>query len=306
VERSIRRSLVGLGLREAWTNSFMGPHDADLLGLPDDHPARRLVLLSNPTTEDKTAIRTTLLPNLLRSAGRNFAHGASSVALFEIARVFEPNEGLLPREALVLTLVLAGERVPKTWPSDAERWDVFGAKGIVEALFDSLRLPPPDATPVTGMPFHPTRAAGLTLGETQVGALGELHPDVCERFDVPDGTTVAELALGPMMAAVPPRASAEELPRFPPIYIDIAVVVAEPVAAGDVLAAIQRAGAPEVSSVRLFDLYQGDQIPNGSKSLAYALELRDPNKTLTDDEADGVRERIVAELASRFGATLRA
>jgi len=102
------------------------------------------------------------------------------------------------------------------------------------------------------------------------------------------------------------RPRAEDLPRFPPIYMDIALVVPDDVTAGDLLSAIRSSGGPEVASVRLFDVYRGDQIPAGSKSLAYALELRDPDKTLTDEEATAVRDRIVADLASRFGATLRA
>ena len=306
LERTLRRSLVGFGLQEAWTNSFMGPQDADLLGLPDDHPARRLVELSNPTTEDRTAVRTTLLPNLLRSTGRNFAHGATSVALFEVARVFEPGEGELPDEALVLGVVLAGDRNPKTWREPRRGWDMFGAKGVLEALFASLRVATPESVPATGMPFHPTRAARVRLGGRELGAVGELHPDVCDRFDVPEGCTVIEIALGPVFAASPGRPRAEEVPRFPPILLDLAVVVDASVASTDVLSSIRVAGEPEVRSVRLFDVYEGDQIPDGRKSLAYSLELRDPEKTLTDDDAHRVRDRIVDELRSRFGAELRA
>jgi len=305
-ERAIRRSLDGLGLQEAWTNSFMGPQDPDMLGLPDGHPARNMVLLANPTTEDKIAVRTTLLPNMLRSTARNFAHGASAVALFEIARVFEPSGESLPREGLVLAVVLAGDRRPKTWDEDQRSWDFFGAKGILETLLTALRVPPAGFAPATGMPFHPTRAARVSLGGTDLGALGELHLDVCERFEVPAGTTVMEVALGPVLAAVPSRPRAGDLPRFPPIYIDIAVVVPEDVPADQILFVIRSGGSPEVTSARLFDLYRGDQVPAGSKSLAYALELRDPDKTLTDEEAGAVRDRIVAELSSRFGATLRA
>ncbi|MQB00282.1 MAG: phenylalanine--tRNA ligase subunit beta [Actinobacteria bacterium] len=305
-ERTIRRTLVGLGLQEAWTHSFMGPQDPDMLGLPEGHPARDMVLIANPTTEDKTGVRTTLLPNMLRSTARNFAHGASAVALFEIARVFESSGEPLPREGLVLAVVLAGDRRPKTWDEEQRPWDFFGARGVVDALLASLRVPPADFTPATGMPFHPTRAARMSLAGTDLGAIGELHPDVCARFEAPSGTTVAEIALGPVLASVPPRPRAGEVPRYPPIYIDIAVVVPEDVPAGHVLSFVRSTGSPEVTSVRLFDLYRGEQIAAGNKSLAYALELRDPDKTLTDEEAGAVRDRIVAELASRFGATLRA
>ena len=304
-DRAIRRVLAGAGLDEAWTASFMSPDELDALGLRADHAARSLVRLSNPTTEDRPALRTTLLPGLLRSGARNFAHRASGVALFEIARVFAPGADRLPDESATLAVVLAGERRRKSWDSSPRTWDFFSAKGIVEALFTGLRLPTAAFAPTRTMPFHPTRGARVSLAGAELGSLGELHPDVCARFDLPEGACVFELALDPLYAALPPRPKVEELPRFPPVYIDVAVVVDEGLAASEVEDAIRRAGAPEVAATRLFDLYVGDQIPSGRKSLAYALEVRAPDRTLTDEEAIRVRDRIAAELEARFGARLR-
>jgi phenylalanyl-tRNA synthetase beta chain len=156
------------------------------------------------------------------------------------------------------------------------------------------------------MPFHPTRAASISIAGTAAGALGELHPDVCERFDVPEGTVAFELSLAPVVASLPERVKIRELPKFPPLLIDLAVVVDDAVPAQTVDEIVREAGAPDVASARLFDLYRGDQVPDGKKSLAFALEIRAEDRTLTDEEALQVRDRIVAALGERVGAQLRA
>jgi phenylalanyl-tRNA synthetase beta chain len=145
----------------------------------------------------------------------------------------------------------------------------------------------------------------VSLEGTAVGAIGELHPDVCERWDVPEGTVMFEITLAPLFAALPERVKVEELSRYPAVYIDLALVVDDPVPAGLIEDVIRRVGAPEVSSVSLFDVYRGEQIPEGKKSLAYALELRSDERTLTDEDAERVEKRILAVLQERTGAELR-
>nr|MBA2599876.1 hypothetical protein [Actinomycetota bacterium] len=157
------------------------------------------------------------------------------------------------------------------------------------------------------MPFHPTRVARVRLGDAPVGVLGEIHPDVIEAFEFPVGTTAIafELALEPLFAVLPGRPKVEELPRFPPIYADLAVVVDESVPASLVESVVRRAGGPEVQSVHLFDVYRGEQVRAGKKSLAYALEMRAPDRTLTDVDASAVISRIVNVLGEKTGAELR-
>jgi phenylalanyl-tRNA synthetase beta chain len=304
-ERHIRRVLVGLGLYEAWTSSFMSPRDLDALEVEGHRPATPLARLANPVSEDESCLRTTLLPGLLRSAARNLAHHVAGAALFEIARVYEPSDATLPREALVLGAVFAGSRRRQSWRGDATPWDFFAVKGIVEAMFASLGLSPPSFAAATGAPFHPTRAATLGSHQATLGAMGEIHPRVCERWNVPEGTVAFEIALAPVLAALPERAKVAELPRFPGVYLDLAVVVNESVRADEISSIIEESGAPEVVDVRLFDLYRGEQVPAGKKSLAYALELRVADRTLTDAEAAEVRDRIVKVLSERTGAALR-
>ncbi|MDQ3619553.1 MAG: phenylalanine--tRNA ligase subunit beta [Actinomycetota bacterium] len=306
-ERALKRCLVGVGLSEAWTPSFMSDRDLDALGVEDDNPARRAVELMNPMTEDERWLRTTLIPGLMRSSSRNLAHGAPGLSLFEIARVYEPNAEPLPEERLVLSAVFAGQRTPKTWPAPGRTWDLFGAKGILQAVFLHLGLQPPIFDPGKGMPFHPTRVARVRLDDTPVGVLGEIHPDVIEAFEFPvgAGAIAFELALEPLFAVLPGRPKVEELPRFPPVYADLAVVVDEEVPASLVESIVRRAGGPDVQSVHLFDVYRGEQVRAGKKSLAYALEMRAPDRTMTDVDASAVLSRIVNVLGEKTGAELR-
>ena len=304
-ERRLKSALVGFGLQEAWTPAFSTEKDLDDLGLPADHPARSTVRLANPMTADESSLRTTLLPALLKSVARNFAHRAESAALFEASRVFEPTDAELPQEAPLLAAVCSGLSRGQEWTGPAQPWDFFLLKGVLEALLATLGIEGTEFGPVDGAPFHPTRAATIEIQGATVGALGEIHPDVCDRFDVPGGTVAFELSLSALFAALPGRPRVGELPKFPSIFIDLAVVVDDSVPAASVQTIIAELGRPETVSVRLFDLYRGDQIAAGKKSLAYALELRSSEKTMTDGEAAGVRERVVAGLADRTGAELR-
>ena len=305
-ERTMRRVLVSLGVTEAWTSSFMSLVDLDLLGYEGDHPVRRLVELANPMVDTEPALRSTLLAGLTQSAARNIAHRAPGVALFEIARVYAPSEGYLANEQLTLAAVLAGERTPDSWRRPAERWDFFSAKALLDSALSSLGIEAAGYEPFKGAPFHPTQAALVKVAGAPIGALGSLHPDACSNLDLPDGTVVCELSFDALIAALPERPRGEPIPRFPSIYIDVAVVLDETIDSGKVTSVIAKAGAPEVSAVRLFDVYQGEQVSNGKKSLAYALELRHPERTLTDADATAVRDRILSALRERTGAELRA
>ncbi|HWL65935.1 MAG TPA: phenylalanine--tRNA ligase subunit beta, partial [Actinomycetota bacterium] len=304
-ERTLKRVLASLGIAEAWTTTFAGMHDLDGLLLPHDHPARKLVRLANPMSDQEDALRSTLLPGLLRSVARNHAAHRESIALFEIGRVFEPSAEPLPLQPAILAAALAGERRPKRWSGAARDWDFFAAKGVLEAIARAAGVGNLRLAPTSGMPFHPTRGASVLLADSPIGSLGEIHPHVCAAFDVPEGTCSFEIALAPIIAALPDREQTEALPRHPAVYLDLAIVVAEDVPAEKIAAAIDEAGKPELVGAVLFDVYRGEQVESGSKSLGYALELRVTDRTLTDEEASAVRGRIVDRLAQSFDAQLR-
>lgn len=304
-ERTLRRTLVALGITEAWTSSFMSGADLDDLSYPADHPARRLVEIENPMLDTEPALRSTLLPGLVRGAAHNLAHRAPGAALFEIARVYSPSEGDLAHEELTLAAVLAGERWPHSWRRPAARWDFYAARSLLTSALGALDIHDVALRSFSGAPFHPTRAAVLELQGAAVGALGEIHPDVCQRTDLPEGSIAWEVSFDALTRALPPRPKGGPLPRFPSIYLDLAVTLDEGIDAAKVTSVIVKAGRPEVVAVRLFDVYRGEQIREGKKSLAYAVEMQDLERTLTDEDALAVRERILSALAERTGAELR-
>jgi phenylalanyl-tRNA synthetase beta chain len=198
-----------------------------------------------------------------------------------------------------------GLQRPQQWNASETPWDFFGGKGVIEGLLKALGVGAAEYESREGAPFHPTRAAALSIDGTEIGLLGELHPDVCESFGVPERTVCFEVATAALVAHLPEREQVEELPRFPAVYLDLAVVVGEEIPAAKVEALIREAGDPELISVRLFDLYRGEQIPSGKKSLAYALTFQVADRTLTDQDVAAVHERIVAALADKTEATIR-
>jgi phenylalanyl-tRNA synthetase beta chain len=304
-QRSLARTLTAAGVTEAWTSSFLSERDLDRLGLEEDHPLRRVLPLANPMSEEESCLRTTVLPGLLRAVRHNVSHRQPGVALFELAPVYQWSGESLPHEPLVLAAAFCGTRRPQDWRAPAERWDFFAVKGVLDSTLARLALPALVYEPVEAASFHPTRAAGLSLDRARIGVIGELHPEVCVTLEVPPATVAFEVLAEPLLDRLPGRLQIEDLPRLPANYIDLAVVVDEDVPAGVVEDVIRSAGAPELVSLRLFDLYRGGQIPPGKKSLAYALELRLEDRTLTDEDAAAVRDRIVTELAERTGGALR-
>jgi phenylalanyl-tRNA synthetase beta chain len=250
-------------------------------------------------------MRTTLLPGLASSAAHNLRQRSEGVALFEIGRVYASTGEQLPEERPTLGALFAGRRAAQSWRTPERRWDLFAAKGILEGLLRSLGLPRVEYAPVEEMPWHPTRAAAIRLQDDRIGSLGEIHPDVCDRLELVARAVALELSLAPLFDALPERVRVPELPRFPAIYVDVALVVDDAIPAQNVEELIRAAGAPEVTSVRLFDVYKGDQVEANRKSLACALEMRSPERTLTDAEANEVRDRIVDSARERLGARLR-
>ncbi len=272
-ERMLRQVLADLGVYEAVTPSLISPEDIERLELDESNPARNMVEVANPMVEDERAMRTTLLPSILKAVALNQSQRAQGVSLFEIARIYEPTHDKLPQEGLVLAGAFSGLRREQEWTGPARPWDFFGVKGVLEAAFAGLGLEGLGFVPARGKPFHPTRAATVSLGSAPLGALGEVHPEVCERFDVAERTLVFELSLAPVFEALPDGVQLRELSRYPGTYIDIAVVVDDAIAATKVQDVIAGAGKPEVVSVRLFDVYRGEQVGDGKKSLAFALGI---------------------------------
>jgi phenylalanyl-tRNA synthetase beta chain len=236
--------------------------------------------LPEPMTEEQVLLRRSLLPSLVDAAARNVAAGNEEIGLFEIARVYLPAAGL-PEERERLGAIVAG--------------GFARVKGAVETVYEAIRAEPRFER--TSEPFlHPGKAA-----RTAEGWLGELHPSLLE------GVWGAfELDLAALAHAAADAPQYEDVVTFPPVKQDLAFAVDEAVAAGDLVEAAQEAAGPELRAMTPFDVYHGEQVGDGRKSVAFRVEFRSPERTLTDEEAAALREKIVRALRERFGAELRA
>lgn len=305
-ERAVREILIHCGLTEALTVSLTNPAALDTLRLPAGHPWRDSVRLLNPLVEDHTQLRTTLLPGLLQVAGVNASRRVGDVQIFELGRTFHPGRGAV-EERRRLGLLLMGRTIRGAWnvPAGVAAATYYHVKGVVESLLEELRIGGA-AFAATQQPWlHPGRAAQLALDGAVIGTVGELHPYVAAAYDLPPGVYLADLDVETLLRKADFAPRFVPLPRFPSVRRDIAVVVADRVAAAEVLAVITESGGPQLESAELFDVYTGAPVPAGHKNLAYALSFRAADRTLTADDVEAAVHRITQALTHRLRAKIR-
>lgn len=296
--RRARAAAVELGLSEAVTYAFTSR--AQLAAV---HAPEPTVVLKNPIVEHHQVMRTSLLPGLLAAVENARNHGVRDAALFVVGSVYlasKTPDGL-PEERLGLTAVLAGDRpVHLGKPSPVDVWD---ATGLATALVERLCGRRPDVAREAAPHLHPRGAAVIRVDGAVVGRLGPLHPDVLDAFEIGEHAVAVELDLG---ALGEPRTPAfRALPRFPSSVRDVALVVHDDVASGDVLGAIREAAGALAEDVSLFDRFVGGSVPADHASLAFRVVYRAPDRTLTDAEVDAAHGKVVAAAQARFAATLR-
>jgi phenylalanyl-tRNA synthetase beta chain len=327
--RAVGRALAEAGYVEAPSYPFVGTAALDALGLAEDDPRRHVVVVRNPLSEEEPGLRTTLVPGLLATLARNLARGQRDLALFEHGAVFpggvrtpapvpgadhRPDDatlaavlGAVPDQPWHVAVALAGNREPRGWwgPGRPAVWAdaVAAARRVAAAAGVELTVRAGELAP-----WHPGRCAELLVGDGAgarvVGHAGELHPRVCAALELPPRTSVMELDVDALPAAGVPVGP--HVSTFPPVLLDLALVVADDVPAAEVEASVRSGAGELLEDLRLFDLYTGTPIPAGHRSLAYALTLRAADRTLTGEEATVVRDAAVAAAAERTGARLRA
>jgi len=304
----VRDILVGCGLTEVITYSLTNLDSVARL-----HPERKAVepepfiRLANPLSSDREYMRRTLMNSLLETVRDNLRF-SNRVAVFEVARVYLTRTGQeLPDEPLRLCIAMSGPRNQVHWSGSSDKLlDFFDIKGVVEALLARLHLPDWAFAPAEHPTFQTGRGAKLLLGEVEVGAMGEVAAVVRDSFDLPaQRVCLAEFDLDALLAHVPAVSYYESTSRFPAVAQDLALVVDESVPAAQVHAAIVRAAGKLLQRADVFDVYRGDQVPAGKKSLAYALTFQAMDRTLTDDEVNKLKTRIQRTLEKELGAQLR-
>lgn len=301
LRRRLRAVLLGAGLCEATLFSFLSEDDLACLG---EAPAHEI---TNPMSSEQTRLRPSLIPGLLRAAQRNVARGSEDVRLFELGVTWGPwaADEDLPTEVEHLGAVLVGEADAATPHASRRPFDAYDGKGIVEVVLAELGVGSWELGPCERMPFHPGRSASVLVQGEAVGAFGEVRPSVARDHDLDAAVVLVELALDPLFAAARASLTVAPVPRVPPVLRDVALVVDEDVPAGELLRTIREAAGDHLEEATLLDVYRGEQIPEGRKSLAYRLVFRAADRTLTAEEADAGRDAVVSAAAERHGAELR-
>ncbi len=301
LERTVSSVCRMAGFDEAMSHSFISPKFYDAINLPENDVRRISTTILNPLGEDFSIMRTTVLPSMLDNLAHNHAHRNAVASLFELGTIYTPtikdgkaDPEVLPHEEKILTMGTYGQM------------DFFQFKGILEALCRELNLKDVSFSAVRDNPsYHPGRCAEIFAGETRLGVFGTIHPLVAKKYGMQEEVLAAELAIDAMFACADPVKLYQPLPKFPASTRDIAVLCDEQIPVASLQKAIEKAAGAILESVTLFDVYQGDQIPAGKKSVAYSMSLRAADRTLTDEECDRAMKKAITALETEFAAVLR-
>lgn len=325
--RDVLRAVTDLGFVQLITLPFVSAEDLDKLGLPDDDPRRQAVRLVNPLSDTHPFLRTSLLPGLFQAVATNVSRSNTDLALFEEGAGFFAREAKaaprpsvearpsdeeiaaldesLPAQPRIIAAVVAGQWTPAGWQGEGVKADWTHVVAFAEASAAAVGLTLQRTQVSDAMPWHPGRTAALSVDGVQLGFAGELHPRVIKAFGLPAHTCAVELGLGDLLDHAPHGGTSGLIHNAPVVKEDVALVVDEAVAAADVQAALVEGGGELLESVQLFDVYTGEQVGEGKKSLAFALRIRG-DRTLKDAEAAEVRQAAVQVAVDRLGASQRA
>jgi phenylalanyl-tRNA synthetase beta chain len=302
LHRLTRRLLLGSGLSEAHTLSMLPPRFPDRLALPAEHPWRKTLAISNPLSEEESVLRPSLLPGLLLAAAKNVARRNTTVALFEIGAAFIPTDAELPDEPLRAAWLLTGP-APDGWHGVHRTHDFFDATGVLERLAEGLGVDGLEREALEITPMHPGRTARVLVAGHEIGVVAELHPRAARALDLNDRVAVGEIDLAPLFALAR-EAAPGDLPRFPPVARDLALLVPADTPESAVERGVRESAGDLLEDIEVFDVYRGAEIGAEKVGLAFSLSFRHPERTLTDAE---VSERMAAveDAARRAGWTVR-
>ena len=285
-----------MGYSEIITYSFVSPTVFDQIRVPAGSPLRNAMKIQNPLGEDTSIMRTIVLPSMLEILGRNNAYHNKAAKLYEIAKVYLPQEGeKLPREPKMLMFGTYGTKE-----------NFFTLKGELEAIFAGLRMKKVEYTAEKNDPsYHPGRCAALSVEGVQIGVMGQVHPLVARNFGLDGEIYCAELNFSEMLNHLLPAPTYVPLPKYPMVSRDLAIVCDEAVTVAQAEKVISEAAGKLLRDVQLFDIYRGVGVPAGKKSMAFSLELRADDRTLTDADSEGVTKKVLTALEEKLGAALR-
>jgi len=285
-----------LGYSEIITYSFVSPTIFDKIRIDAASPLRNTLKIQNPLGEDTSVMRTTALPSMLDILSRNYAYHNKAVKLYELAKVYLPTEGqVLPQEPKYLMLGTYGAQ--ETF---------FTIKGELDAILETLNMPAARYTAETANPsYHPGRCAKVTVNGVEVGYIGQIHPLVAQNYDIDSEIYCAQINFTMLSQQILPDRTYTPLPKYPSVNRDIAVVCDAATTVAQAEDVIKGAAGKLLRSTKLFDIYSGPGIPEGKKSMAFSLELRADDRTLTDSDCEQAMNKVLGALKEQLGATLR-
>jgi len=296
LEDKVIFSLIGSALNQSISYSFVSPKIFNKILVPEDSELRNVVTIKNPLGEDYSIMRTTTIASIMECLSRNYSRNNEEARLFEIGKVYIPNEDTqkLPCERNILTIGMYGNV------------DYLDLKGVVENVLDVLGIRSASFKRESENPtYHPGKTSNLYVKREFIGRVGEVHPNVSENYGVEPRCYIAELNLDILYKYADLNNKYKALPKFPAVTRDIALIVDDEILVQDIEDVIVAKGGNILESTKLFDVYKGKQIAEGKKSIAYAIVYRRSDKTLTDDEVNKVHEKILRTLEHKLGAQLR-
>jgi len=303
LKQKVGYSLTGYGFQEVITYSLTSLEMLNKL-LPEAHPVEPMpIRVANPMTAEQEFLRPNLRANLLAALSANRRHEEGGIRLFELGKVYLPRPKDLPDEPEMLCGILSGSRLENSWRVEDDLLDFFDAKGVVEGLLSQLGVEA-SFEECSDESLHPNRRAAIVIANNRLGVVGELHPKVSQAFEISGAVYLFEINLTALLPFAVGYKKFQPIPRFPGVVRDMALVVNAEITHQKVQAIIT--SFPLVNRATIFDVYAGEQVPPGKKSLAYRVTFQSPTHTLTDEEVNRVQQKILDKLSQELGATLRA
>ncbi len=306
VQKALRHLMASSGFSEAMNYSFIAREALRKIGLAEGDPRLSLIGILNPLSEDQAVMRTSHVPSLLETVARNLNYRSLDLRLFELRPVFTSAENGAIVEKLTLSAVMTGRRQPEGWCQSAEAVDFYDIKGVVETLLSELKIGGVAFSTEATQPYlHPGKSCQLFSGEKSLGFFGEVHPQVTANFEIAQTVYLLEIDVETLVDLAADETKYKQLSKFPDMSRDSALLLDATIDAAQVLDIVSRSKSKLIESVTIFDVYTGQGIPAGKKSLALRIRYRDLDKTLTEEEVSKAHNKVINSICHQLAAEIR-
>ncbi len=302
-----RETLIGCGLNEVITYSFISPDIFDKIRIPEGHKLRNAIKIKDPMTRDHSLMRTSLISSLLEVIKWNTNRQAELVKIFEVGRIYLPypdKPNSLPQEKLIIAGAINKTGRGDIWEKSFSL-DIFDIKGIIETVFQGLKVENWEVVHGNHPAFHPLRNGKIIMGGEEVGIFGEIHPEVINNYRIPGKVNLFEIDFENLLPNIPSDIKYCVLPKYPSVQRDLALIVKEEILSVDIIKTIKSIDGKLIKKVTLFDVFKGKQIGGGYKSLAYSVVFQAEDRTLIDQEVENTYKKIREKLIAKFNAKIR-